>query len=412
MEGASKRRIEDLALLGGRPAFAGPIHVGRPNLGDRRALHRRIDDILDRGWLTNDGAYVRGFEQRLTEFLGVDHCVAFASGTLALETLIRAASLAGEVIVPSFTFVATAHALRWQGVEPVFCDVDLATHNLDPERVEELITPLTSAILGVHLWGRPCDALALASIARRRGLRLFFDAAHAFGCTSQGTMVGGLGDAEVFSFHATKVLNTFEGGAVATRDPDLANRLRLMRNFGFAGYDSVVGLGTNGKMTEIAAAMGLTGLESLDDFVAANRRNHGRYETGLGALPGVTLTMYDTNERANYQYVVVELDESVVGLGRDEVVEALHAENVLARRYFHPGCHRMEPYLSEGAKMGPLANTELLCKRVVALPTGAAVGIDAIDAICGLLRLLVENGPEVTRRLREKGTALPSGGRA
>jgi dTDP-4-amino-4,6-dideoxygalactose transaminase len=407
-----KRRVEDLALLGGPPAFADPIHVGRPNLGDRRALLRRIEDILDRGWLTNDGDYVRAFEQRLLEFLGVDHCVAFASGTQALETLVRAASLEGEVIVPSFTFVATAHALRWQGLEPVFCDVDLATHNLDPLRVEDLITPRTSAILGVHLWGRPCDVDALASIARRRGLRLFFDAAHAFGCSYQGRMVGGLADAEVFSFHATKVLNTFEGGAVATRDPLLAKRLRLMRNFGFAGYDSVVALGTNGKMTEIAAAMGLTGLEGFDEFVTANRRHHRHYEDALRETPGLTLATYDASQQANYQYVVVELDESVVGLGRDEVVQALHAENVLARRYFHPGCHRMEPYLSEGARRGPLANTERLCERTIALPTGAAVGADEVDTICGLLRLLVLNGPEVSRRLRQKLTTVPAGGHA
>ena len=403
-----KRRVEDLALLGGPPAFSDPIHVGRPNIGDRRALLRRIDDIIDRRWLTNDGDYVRSFEQRLRELLRVDHCVCFCNGTMALEILVRAAALTGEVIVPAFTFVATAHALRWQRIEPVFCDVDLATHNLDPQRVEELITPRTSAILGVHLWGRPCDRDALASIARRHGLRLFFDAAQAFGCSYKGQMVGGLADAEVFSFHATKVLNTFEGGAVATRDADLAKRLRLMRNFGFAGYDSVVELGTNGKMTEVAAAMGLTGLESLEKFVAVNRRNHRRYQDQLGGLPGVTLGGYPVAERANYQYVIVEVDEAVVGVGRDEIVQALHAENVLARRYFYPGCHRMEPYRSGAARMGRLVNTELLCERVVALPTGMAVGAPEIDVICGLVRLLVENGPEVAQRLRHgRGTLGP-----
>ena len=306
-------------------------------------LLRRIDDILDRRWLTNDGDYVRSFEQRLVELLHVDHCVCFCNGTVAIETLVRAASLAGEVIVPSFTFVATPHALRWQRIEPVFCDVDRTTHNVDPRRVEELITSRTSAILGVHVWGRPCDCDALASVARRYGLRLFFDAAHAFGCSYKGRMVGGLADAEVFSFHATKVLNTFEGGAVATHDADLAKRLRLMRNFGFAGYDSVVELGTNGKMTEVAAAMGLTSLESLDEFVAVNRRNHLRYQEQLGGLSGITVARYAADERANYQYVIVEVDEMVIGVARDEIVQALHAENVLARRYFYPGCHRMAP---------------------------------------------------------------------
>src|SRR6185369_3387994 len=205
-------------------------------------------------------------EQRVAKMLGVRHCIAMCNATVALEITIRALGLTGEVLVPSFTFIATAHALQWQQIIPVFCDVDPETHCLNPRSVEKMITPRTTGIIGVHLWGRGCDIGSLSEIARSNGLKLLFDAAHAFGCSYEGRMIGGFGDAEVFSFHATKFFNTFEGGAVTTNDDDLAEKIRLMKNFGFAGYDQVIYLGTNGKMSEVSAAMGLTSLESLDDF--------------------------------------------------------------------------------------------------------------------------------------------------
>ena len=272
------KSLSDLAIFGGEPAFLESLHVGRPNVGSRERLLARINDMLDRRWLSNNGPYVQEFEQRVADLVGVKHCIAMCNATVGLEIAIRAAGLTGEVIVPSFTFVATAHALQWQEITPVFCDIDPETHNLDPRRVEEMITPRTSGIIGVHVWGRPCDVDALAGIARRRNLRVLYDAAHAFGCSHRGRMIGGFGDAEVFSFHATKFFNTFEGGAVVTNDDDLAARMRLMKNFGFFGYDNVIYVGTNGKMTEVAAAMGLTGLESLADFVAVNHRNYKHYQ--------------------------------------------------------------------------------------------------------------------------------------
>ena len=342
----NKTRTDELALFGAPPAFANRLHVGCPNIGDRQRLLTRINDILDRRWLTNNGTYVQEFESKLAELVGVKHCIAVCNATVALEIAVRALELRDEVIVPSFTFIATAHALQWQGITPVFCDVDPHTHNLDPGRVEELITSRTTGIIGVHLWGRACDVETLTEIAARRGLTLLFDAAHALGCSARGRMLGRFGQAEVFSFHATKICNTFEGGAVATDDDDLAVRLRLLTNFGFAGYDRVVSLGTNGKMSEVSAAMGLTSLESLDEFVAVNRRNYHQYRTELRELPGVQLLLYDESERATYQYVVIEIDESVTRLSRDQLLELLWAENVLARRYFYPGCHRMEPYRS------------------------------------------------------------------
>jgi dTDP-4-amino-4,6-dideoxygalactose transaminase len=319
---------------------------------------------------------------------------------VALELLARALGLAGEVIVPAFTFVATAHAFEWLGIRPVFCDVDPETHNLDADKIEPLLTERTSAIVGVHLWGRPCDVDRLAALADRHRLKLIFDAAHAFACSSGGAMVGGFGDAEVFSFHATKFFNTFEGGAITTNDDHLAKNLRLMRNFGFAGYDSVVTVGTNGKMSELSAAMGLTGLESLETFIDTNRRNYQAYAAGLGGLGGVRMTEYRGEDRNNFQYVVFELDEEACGISRDDLVQVLKAEGVLARRYFTPGCHRMEPYRSsEGHVRSPLPVTERLATTVFTLPTGSSISVEMVDRVCDLVRAAVSRGREVSKRL-------------
>lgn len=395
-----KSCLNDLAIFGGPPAFEEKLHVGRPNVGDRQRLLERINDLLDRKWLTNNGPYVQEFEQQVAKMVGARHCIVTCNATVALEITVRAAGLTGEVIVPSFTFVATAHALQWQEITPVFCDVDPRTHNIDPGRVEQMITPRTTGIIGVHLWGRPCEVDALTDIAHRYDLKLLFDAAHAFGCSYGGRMIGGFGDAEVFSFHAAKFLNTFEGGAVVTNDDELAAKIRLMKNFGFAGYDNVVHIGTNGKMSEVAAAMGLTSLESLEEFIAVNRQNYKQYQRQLAHVPGIELITYEGTERYNYQYIVLEIDEDVTQVSRDDLQEILWAENVLARRYFYPGCHRMEPYRSyfpEAARLLP--NTERLAMRVLSLPTGTAIGPDEIDKICRILWLVTSQGSEVRERL-------------
>lgn len=399
-----KSRLDDLAIYGAPPAFRDRLHVGRPNVGSKERLLERINDILERRWLTNDGPEVQELEQTLATFLGVRHCVATCNGTVALEIVIRALGLRGEVIIPSFTFVATAHALQWQGVTPVFCDVDPRTHTLDPRQVERLITPRTTGILGVHLWGRPCEIEGLSEVAARRGLTLLFDAAHAFACTYGGRMIGNFGAAEVFSLHATKFFNSSEGGVVATNDGALAERVRLMRNFGFAGFDNVVGLGTNGKMNELSAAMGLVSFESLDDFIAANRRNYSRYRAELEGLAGVRLFAYDERELNNYQYVVLEVEEAAAGISRDALLGVLLAENVIARRYFYPGCHRMEPYRSLYPSAGlTLPATEEVARRVLVLPTGATVGADDVATVCQIIRTALSNAPEISARQAEIG---------
>jgi len=404
-----KTSVEELAIFGAPPAFEEPLHVGRPNIGNRKRLLERFQEILDRRWLTNMGPYVQEFERRVADLVGVKHCIAMCNGTVALEIAIRAAGLGGEVIVPAFTFIATAHALQWQKITPVFCDIDPLTHNIDPGKVEELITPRTTGILGVHLWGRPCDVLALFEIARKRNLKLLFDASHAFGCSSRGRMVGSFGDAEVFSFHATKFVNTFEGGAVVTNNDDLAAQIRLMKNFGFAGYDEVIYIGTNGKMNELCAAMGLTSLDSMDEFLAANRRNHQRYAVELSGIAGLRLLGYDKLEKCNFNFAVLEVDESRSGIRRDALIRILHRENVLARRYFFPGCHRMEPYRSYFPHAGLLLpETERLAARVLCLPTGTAVGGDEIDRVCDILRLAVEHSQEIVKRMEMEDASKPA----
>ncbi len=401
-----KNDTDRWALFGAAPAFDRKLHVGQPNVGDRAYFMERLERILDLRWFTNHGECVRELEAELCRYLGVDHCIAVCNATIGLEIAIRALGMEGEVIVPSLTFVATPHALQWQQVVPVFCDVDERTHLLDPARVEALITPRTTGILPVHLWGRACQVEALAEIARRHRLRLLFDAAHAFGCSHGGAMVGGFGDAEVFSFHATKFFNSFEGGAIATNDAELAGRVRLMTNFGFAGYDRVVHIGTNGKMTEVAAAMGLASLRAVDSFVATNLRNHLGYRRGLEGLEGVELLGFDAAERNNYQYVVVEYTPAPGGPTRDDLVDLLWAENVMARKYFWPGCHRMEPYRTLYPEVASrLPATEAIAERLLVLPTGTGVDERDIASLCALIAAMLAQGPALRERVEAQRAA-------
>ncbi len=397
-----KQRWYDLAILGGVPAFEKPLHVGMPNIGDQDRFLKQAAEILQQRRLTNNGPLVQRFEEEIARLIGVKHVVATCNATVALEIAIRALDLSGEVIVPSMTFVATVHALWWQQIQPVFCDVNPHTYTLDPSCVVRKITSRTTGIIGVHLWGRPCAVDALEEIARHYRLKLLFDAAHALYTSYKGRLVGQFGDAEIFSFHATKFLNTFEGGAIATNDDSLAAKVRLMRNFGFAGKDHVIYIGTNGKMNEMAAAMGITSLESLQHFVDINYRNYTWYRKLLDGIPGIRLIPYDEREINNYQYIVVEVDPERAGLNRDQLVALLERENVLARRYFYPGVHRMEPYRTLFPDAGlQLPVTEALVERVMTLPTGTAVHPEDIRLIAQIIRLAVRHSKQLTVKFNQ-----------
>lgn len=386
------RSSHDLAINNDTPAFKQPLHVGRPNIGNQEAFLKLVGEMLDRRWLSNNGPLVQELESRVAAYHQVKHCVAMCNGTVALEIAIRALELQGEVIVPSYTFIATAHALSWQAITPVFADIDPTTHCLDPDAVRRMITPRTSGIIGVHLWGRAAPVEVLQEIADEYGLKLMFDAAHAFGCSRHGRMIGSFGACEVLSFHATKFFNTFEGGAVLTNDDVLAEKMRLMRNFGFAGFDNVIHMGTNGKMIEIAAAMGLVNLEAIDGFISANRRNYAIYRQKLEGLPGIRLLPYDEKERNNYQYVVMEVGEECP-VTRDRLIEVLHAENILARKYFWPGCHAMKPYRELYPHAGLLLpNTQEVAQHVVVLPTGTAMTTDMVETVATVIRTMLGYG--------------------
>jgi len=396
----AKNTIEDLAFWNGNPIFQEVLHVGRPNIGNREIFIKRVNNMFDRHWLSNNGPYVQELESTLANYLGVKHCILTCNATVALEIGIHALGLEGEVIVPSFTFIATAHALHWLGITPVFCDIDPNTHNLDIRKIEGLITDRTTGILGVHVWGRACDIDNLNKITKKNHLKLMFDAAHAFGCSYRNQMIGKFGDLEVFSFHATKFFNTFEGGAITTNNGELAQKIRRLTNFGFAGIDNVVELGINGKMSEVSAAMGLTSFESLGRFIDINKKNYHAYQIGLEGIPGIELTKYDESQKNNFQYIVVEMDENETGISRDLMVRMLHAENIRARRYFYPGCHQMEPYRTLFPDVGKsLPETERLVKKVVQLPTGTVISESDIFKICELIKFVIQNSSSINAKV-------------
>ena len=358
------------------------LQVGQPNVGDRELFNQLVDQIFEQRRFSNNGPLVRALESKICEYLDVQHCILVCNATVGLQIACHALELTGEVIMPAYTFVATPHAVQWQGLRPVFVDVDPASHTIQVDQLEARITDQTSAVLGVHLWGNPCNTTAIESLASKYGLATIYDAAHAFGCRHERQMIGNFGDCEVFSFHATKFFNTFEGGAITTNDAALAGKIRRIRNFGFSETDRATHLGTNGKMPEICAAMGLACFESLDEILAANRSNYEIYREFLHATPGIRLLDYEHHEGTNWQYVVVEIDDEFP-LSRDELIEHFKTKGVRAKRYFYPGCHRMEPYNSAYPRQRErLPNTDTLCSRVICLPTGTAVSTPDVHRVC------------------------------
>jgi len=395
----------ELAIFGAPPAFANAMHVGRPRLPDQARFLDAVKRILERNILTNDGPEVRALEERFRDLTGTGDAVAVCNATIGLQLVAKALGLQGRILVPAFTFVATAHAFKWLGLEPVFCDIDPITHNLDPQQVEVHLQRGVSAVVGVHVWGGLCAPLELERLCRQYGVPLIFDAAHAVGCSQFGRAAGAFGTAEVFSLHATKVCHSFEGGMITTRDPALANRLRQARNFGFAGYDRVDGLGINAKLPEVSAAMGRLSLDGLEEQRAVNRRNLLDYHTSLQTIPGCCVRPPDPTATSNHHYIVAEFGPPLPADTRDVVYAALHAENVLVRRYFYPGCHRMEPYRSEQPDAAAsLPQTESLCRRVLCFPNGPDIDGATITRIAGLVHRIVAHLPAIRAELARAAT--------
>jgi dTDP-4-amino-4,6-dideoxygalactose transaminase len=366
--------------------FTDPIYVTRPLLPPLDDVRARLEEVWRSQWLTNCGEQHDRLERALTDRLGVAQLSLFNNGTIALLVAIRALDLRGEVITTPFTFPATPHALAWAGITPVFADIDPVRLTIDPARVEALITPKTTAILAVHVYGVPCDVEALAAIAARHGLRLLYDGAHAFGVRCDGRGIGTFGDATMFSFHATKLFHTAEGGAIACADAALRHRIDRQKNFGIAGQELVECVGINGKMNEVQAALGLSVLAGTDAEVGRRRAIFAIYRQRLGGVRGLTLMPELPGVESSYQYCAVLIDGSRFGQSRDEVQQTLKAYNVFARKYFYPLCSDYDCYRDlPSADPACLPVARLAASQVLCLPLYGSLEPSAVQAICDIV---------------------------
>jgi len=377
---------ESFAICGAEAVFNETIPVGQLYFPSWERYEASMRGIFERQYYTNNGPLLTKLEDKLQEFLGVKHVICVTNGTFGLMMAAEALELSGKVVLPSFTFIASAQSLNWAGVEPVFCDVDPSTHQIAIDRLDALVDDRVTGIMGVNLWGGACDPEELEQYAKDRGLKLYFDSAHAFGCEANGKKIGGFGSLEIFSFHATKVLSATEGGCVCTNDDDLANRLRSIRpSYGGVTPTDVVKV-ANARMSEAQAAIALL---SLEDF-EVNRKNNEKlfsiYDEMLSSIPGIKLIKPAGVTLSNYQYVVCEIDEENFGMSRDSLIEVLKAENVMARRYFYPGIHNSVEYrksLPDYADSLPI--TDYLCGTCIQLPIGAMVDSNSVGAICEII---------------------------
>ena len=366
-----------------------PIFVTRPLLPELDDLTARLRDVWDSKWLSNGGHQHNTLEKRLEERLAVPNVSLFNNGTIALLVAIQSLRLQGEVITTPFTFPATTHVLWWNGITPVFADIDPDTMTLDPTSVEEAITQRTSGILGVHVYGIPCDVEALGDIADRHGLKVIYDAAHAFETEINGVGIGNFGDISMFSFHPTKLFHTGEGGCLSYRDSNLKPRIDLLKNFGIKSEFEVIMPGINGKMNEMQAALGHVVLELVDDERARRQRIRQQYEEELSGLPGITIPKTGSVVKDSGQYMVIRINGSEFGQDRDAVYEQLRAENIFARKYFFPltsdyACYRN---LST-ARPERLPNAVRVSQEVLCLPYYGALTTDEVSAICEIVRSL------------------------
>lgn len=392
----------DLGVVSGRALFPAPVRTGTPNFPSLSTYQRRLERIYKARTLSNQGPFVQELERRIADYLKVKHCILTHNATQGLTMGAQVLDLSGEVIVPSWTFLGTAQSLSWIGITPVFADVG-SDHNLSVAEVVKRITPKTTGILGVHLWGRPCDVEKLSEVARHHNLKLYFDAAHAFGVTHRGTPIGNFGSLEVFSFHATKYFNCAEGGAVTTNDDALAIRLREARAFGFDDHGKIRAPATNAKMTELQAAWGLALFEDLEMLQKRNRENYLVYKKELQGVPGIRLLSFADGERQNFQYVVIEVDGAAAGLHRDELQRILEADQVYAKSYFHPAIHRSNPTWEASA--GKLPKTDQLSGQTLALPNYGMLSPGEVSTLCTIIRLAIENARPLQPLLHAKKAA-------
>jgi len=345
-----------------------PIYVTKPHLPPLKEFIPYLEQIWESGVLTNNGRFHQQLEQALCDYLGVSHISLFSNGTIALVTALKALRIRGEVITTPFSFVATAHALRWNNITPVFVDIDPETMNLDPAKIESAITPETTAILPVHCYGNPCDVDAIDQIAVNYNLRVIYDAAHAFGVNCHCGSVLNHGDLSVLSFHATKVFNTFEGGAIVCGNKETKDTIDRLKNFGFIDEITVSATGINGKMSEIQAAMGLLQLKTIDEVIDKRADIAKRYRSELDRIPGITCGLETQHSRVNNAYFPI-LVGPAYPLSRDELYAQMKSQEIYARRYFYPLISSFSMYRgSKGTFVNELKEANRIAAQVICLP--------------------------------------------
>ncbi len=360
------------------------ILVTRSSMPSMEEYIEEIRSIWDSHWLTNMGEKHKALQAELQKYMGVPAVELLTNGHMALELSLQAMNLQGEVITTPFTFASTTHAIVRNGLEPVFCDIDPETYTMDVTRIERLITDRTCAILPVHVYGNVCNIEEIERIAHKYGLKVLYDAAHTFGETYKGQGIGNFGDASCFSFHATKVFNTIEGGAVCYRDPDMGRRLYELKNFGIHGPEEVDAVGANAKMNEFCAAMGLCNLRHVDEEIAKRRAVVERYREHLEGVDGLRLNVQQPEVRSNYAYFPVVFDENLFGASRNEVMDALAQNGIGARKYFYPLTNTFECFHGKyDVDATPVALR--VAKRVLTLPLYADLSMEDVDRICKIV---------------------------
>lgn len=372
--------------------FEKPIYITRPLLPDFDEFQKKIKEIFESKRLTNNGRQLQYFENKLRDFLRVQNISVFCNGTLALQLACKALELKGEVITTPFTFPATPHSLVWNGLQPVFCDIEEDTFNIDPRKIETLITERTTAIMPVHVFGNPCKINEIQKIAQKNNLKVIYDAAHAFGVEVGGTPIGNFGDISMFSFHATKSFNTLEGGALTFKNNNLKEKLSFLRNFGIKSQEEVVSIGTNAKMNEIQAAFGILVLDKLQEEIKKRKHLTNLYRDRLKNISGIRFIPDMDNIKHSYQYMPIIVKEKEYGLSRDLLYDKLKELNVFSRKYFYPLCSQYKCYQHlPSAKPGNLPIAEEIAKQVLCLPLYGNLNEKNIQEIYSIIKNLQIN---------------------
>ncbi len=368
-----------------------PIYVTRPSMPSMEDFIEEIKPIFESHILTNMGPVYKKFQHLLIEYMDVKELSLFVNGHLALELGIQALGLkeqgeklgGGEVITTPFTFVSTTHAISRNNLKPVFCDIRSSDYCMDPDKIEDLITDKTVAIIPVHVYGNICDVNRIQAIAEKHNLKVIYDGAHAFGETLNGIGIGNFGDATMFSFHATKVFNSVEGGAMAFRDKRYGVPLHELKNFGIHDEDTIVGIGGNAKLDEIRAAMGICNLKNIERYIEARRPIFERYVEKLGCVDGIRVSKPQPAVKPNYAYMPVYFDRSVLGFSRDDVHSALRENDIYARKYFYPATNELECYKGLVGSATPVAHDASM--NMLTLPIYEGLALEDVDRICDVI---------------------------